>query len=128
MPSSQIFKFAHNCRMDIYQGYTVTYVALQLAFHFGFKDVALIGCDHNFVSTGKANMTILAGERDYNHFDPNYFPKGCNWQLPDIIQSEISYLLARNAYEEVGRSIINATEGGKLEIFEKMSLSEFLKL
>mgnify|MGYP001089487065 CR=1 FL=1 len=47
--------FAPDCLGRVFEGYTVTYVALQLAFFMGFEQVILIGVDHNFVTKGKAN-------------------------------------------------------------------------
>lgn len=118
--------FARNCSISINQGHTVTYVAMQLAFHMGFKEVALIGCDHSFATKGSANKTVIAEKKDPNHFDPNYFAGGVKWQLPDITASELHYERARDTFERYGRKIINCTEGGKLEIFERMHLKEFL--
>ena len=40
---------------------------------------------------------------------------------------EAMYLLAKTAYEEEGREIINATVGGALELFPRQSLEEALK-
>lgn len=119
-------KFAKDCSVSIYIGYTVTYVAMQLAFHMGFKNVALIGCDHSFKTKGPANKTIVSGETDPNHFDPNYFSGGQKWQLPDLLESEISYKMAKRAFESEGRKLFNATEGGNLEIFQRIKLEEFL--
>lgn len=120
--------FAKDCSMSIHQGSTVTYVALQLAFHMGFKKVALVGCDHNFATKGPANKTVISEEKDPNHFDPNYFSGGDKWQLPDLFESEISYMKAKEVYEENGRIIYNATEGGKLDIFPRINLKEFLSV
>lgn len=119
--------FARDCSMGVYQGYTVTYVALQLAFHMGFREVALVGCDHTFASKGPANKTVVSGAHDASHFDPRYFSGGVQWQLPDLLQSEISYALARDVYAAHGGRVVNATEGGELEVFERMSLQEFLE-
>jgi hypothetical protein len=33
---------------------------------------------------------------------------------------------ARNMYEAAGRRIVNCTEGGKLDIFERQPLAQFL--
>jgi hypothetical protein len=118
--------FAQDCSISISQGNTVTYVAMQLAFHMGFEKVALIGCDHSFAVSGPANKTVRAQGEDRSHFDPHYFAEGSQWQLPDLIESEASYQRARRVYEFHGREIINATLGGKLEIFERQSLKEFL--
>lgn len=124
--STEAMAFARDCSRSIYQGYTVTYVALQLAFHMGFRQVALVGADHSFAVKGPANSVAVAGARDESHFDPNYFAGGVKWHLPDLVQSEISYLLALSAYSSSGGRIVNATEGGALEVFERQPLSEFL--
>ncbi len=119
--------FARDVRMSLYYGHTVTFVAIQLAFHMGFQKVALIGCDHNFTHPkGLANQTVVSGNHDPNHFDPNYFAGGVKWQLPDLFQSEVAYQMAREVFEAFGREIYNCTEGGKLEIYERKSLSDFL--
>ena len=118
--------FASDCSISIDQGYTVTYVAMQLAAHMGFRDIALVGCDHNFATKGPENATVEAGDTDPNHFDPKYFSGGVAWQLPDIVQSEISYLYAEQSYRNLGGRIVNCTNGGKLEIFPRMTLNKFL--
>lgn len=111
--------FTPNAAARLWEGATVTYVAMQLAFHMGFKQVVLIGVDHNFTTQGKANTTITSDGDDPNHFSGQYFGKGFRWQLPDLETSEIGYRMARVAYERAGRSIVDATVGGKLMIFPK---------
>ena len=119
-------RFARDCRVSIFQGFTVTYVALQLAFHMGFSQVALIGADHHFSASGSPNKTVAAGEADCDHFDPRYFAGGVQWQLPDLPESELSYLMARDVFAGFGRRVVNATAGGHLEIFERQSLESFV--
>ena len=119
--------FAKDCSFSINQGYTVTYVALQLAFHMGFRSVALVGADHTFATKGPANKTVEGGARDESHFDPAYFA-GVKWQLPDLFESEVAYERARKMYEAHGRAIFNCTDGGKLNVFERLSLQDFLKM
>ena len=118
--------FAQDCSMSISQGYTVTYVAMQLAFYMGFINVALVGCDHSFATKGQANQTVTSGEVDHNHFDPNYFSKGLKWQLPDLARSELYYAVAKDVFERRDRKIVNCTEGGNLELFERIRLGDFL--
>lgn len=119
-------KFARDVSMSIYEGFTVTFVALQLAYHMGFKEVGLIGCDHNFAQKGPANKTVVSGEKDASHFDPNYFAGGVKWQLPDLLQSEVSYSMARDVFEGAGRHVFNCTEGGALEVYERVPLVDFV--
>lgn len=107
----------------IFEGFTVTYVALQLAYHMGFDLAVLVGVDHNFVTQGSANQAIVSQGDDPNHFAANYFGKGFKWQLPDLASSERAYILAREAYSSAGRQILDATVGGKLTIFPKADYS-----
>lgn len=117
--------FSRDITRRVFEGYTVTYVALQLAFHMGFTQVILVGVDHNFVTQGAANQAVVSQGDDPNHFTPNYFGKGFKWQLPDLAGSERAYTLAREAYQRAGRSIQDASVGGKLTIFPKI---DFLSL
>lgn len=120
-------KFAKDCSMSLFQGHTVTYVAMQLAYHMGFSEVGLIGCDHNFATKGPSNKTVKAGNTDPNHFHPKYFADGVKWDLPDLLGSEYHYDLADKMFKQDGRKIYNCTEGGKLDVFERKALKEFIK-
>jgi len=113
-------QFAYDMTRRIWEGATVTNIALQLAFYMGFEQVILIGVDHNFANKGEANKTIVSDGDDSNHFDPRYFGKGFRWQLPDLDTSEIGYKMARKAYEKSGRQVLDATIDGKLTIFPKV--------
>ncbi len=113
-------KFARDARGRLWEGATVTYVALQLAYHMGCDPVILIGVDHNFATKGDPNKTVVSQGDDPNHFHPNYFGKGFRWQLPDLETSEMAYRLAREAFEADGRQVLDATIGGKLTVFPKV--------
>lgn len=119
--------FARDARQRIWESATVTYVALQLAFHMGFGQVILVGVDHNSNVPGKANTTVVSQGDDPNHFHPGYFGKGFRWQLPDFETSEIGYRLARQAYESVGRKVLDATIGGNLTIFPRVDYQSLFK-
>jgi hypothetical protein len=112
-------KFASDVRGRLWEGATVTYVALQLAFHMGFQQIILIGVDHNFTTQGQPNTTVVSQGDDPDHFHASYFGKGFRWQIPDLVTSERSYRMARQAYEAAGRQVLDATVGGKLAVFPK---------
>lgn len=114
-------KFSRNAAGRLWEGATVTYVCLQLAYYFGFSEVILIGVDHSFVTQGEPNATITSQGDDPNHFHPKYFGKGFRWQLPDPGTSEIAYSMAREAFEADGRRVLDATVDGQLTIFPKVS-------
>lgn len=119
--------FARDCSVSLYQGHTVTYVALQLAFHMGFREVALVGADHTFATKGPANLAVVSGGKDESHFHPDYFAGGMQWQLPDLFQSEVAYTMARDMYAAFGGAVVNATVGGQLEVFKRVALDDFLR-
>jgi hypothetical protein len=114
-------KFSPDVRGRVWEGATVTNVCLQLAFHMGFEKAILIGVDHSFVAKGKPNTTVVSNGDDQSHFDPHYFGKGFRWQLPDLDTSEKGYWMARQAYEAAGRSVVDATIGGHLQVFPKVA-------
>ena len=117
--------FSTDVRGRVFEGSTVTYVALQLAYFMGFREVVLIGVDHSFSSKGRPNETVISEGDDLNHFNPDYFGRGFRWQLPDLLASEQAYRLAKKAFEADGRRVLDATIDGKLDIFEKV---EYLSL
>jgi hypothetical protein len=113
-------EFCPNATDRIFEGFTVTNVAIQLAYYMGFTEVILIGVDHNYVTQGAANQAVVSEGDDPNHFTASYFGKGFKWQLPDLAGSERGYQRAREAYAQAGRRIVDATVGGKLTIFPKV--------
>jgi len=114
-------QFAYDMTRRVWEGATVTNICLQAAFYMGFEQVILIGVDHSFTSKGEANKTVVSDGDDPNHFDTRYFGKGFRWQLPDLETSEMAYRMARRAYRKAGREILDATIGGKLTVFPKVS-------
>ncbi len=117
-------EFNGDVTQTISSGGTVTFACLQLAYYMGFDEVVIIGMDHNFVEKGRPNKTeVRKTERDESHCHPDYFPKGIKWQLPDLYRSELAYKMARQAYEDDGRRIVDATVEGKCDVFEKMNFS-----
>jgi hypothetical protein len=119
--------FSKDPARGIWNGATVTYAALQLAYHMGFAEVILIGVDHSFTTPGPAHQLVTSSGDDPNHFDPSYFGKGVRWELPNLPLSEVAYGLARQAFEADGRRIVDATVGGKLTVFPKVELEVALR-
>jgi len=106
-----------------WNGGTVSYFCMQMAYYFGFSEVYLVGFDHSYTIPKSAlvdGYTITSTEDDVNHFAPNYFGKGYRWHDPLVHRMEISYKKARNIFEKSGRKIFNATKGGNLEVFPRV--------
>jgi tetratricopeptide (TPR) repeat protein len=119
--------FSERADVGFNEGSTVTYVAMQLAYYMGFSEVVLIGVDHHFVTQGTPHQPIVSDGNDPNHFDPNYFGKGLTWQLPDLENSQKSYQVAKQVFEESGRKIIDATVNGRCQVFPKQDYKIIFK-
>jgi hypothetical protein len=112
--------FSRDMAGRVFEGSTVTFVALELAFYMGFQEAILVGVDHNFSTQGRPNVTVTSQGEDRDHFDPSYFGQGFRWQLPDLEASERAYRMAREAFEADGRRVLDATLGGHLTVFPKV--------
>jgi len=111
----------------IWEGATVTYVAMQIAYYMGFQKVILVGVDHSFVTQGKPHTAVVSQGNDPDHFDPQYFGKGFRWQLPDLETSELAYRTAKSQFESEDREIVDATVDGKLQVFSKVDYGTLFK-
>jgi len=116
--------FSYDPSRYIYEGHTVTFVCMQLAFFMGFTRVGLVGVDHSYVYQGQPNEELVMEGDDPNHFSKDYF-KGDHWHAPDLKRSEEAYKMAKDAFEADGRKILNLTEGSALEVFRKVGIDKW---
>lgn len=114
-------RFCFELTSDWWAGATVTFVAMQLAYYLGFENIYLIGVDHRFATQGEPHKLIESKGEDTNHFSPDYFGDGVEWQLPDLETSELAYCLARYYFSSNGRRIFDATLNGNLQVFPKIA-------
>ena len=115
--------FSTDIAHGVWEGATVTYVTMQVAYYMGFSRVILVGVDHHFETKGTPHQEIVSEGNDTNHFDDDYFGKGFRWNLPDLATSELAYSIARLQFESDNREIVDATVGGKLTVFRKVEFT-----
>ena len=117
-------RFSEDISEYVHEGWTVTHVALQVAYYMGFSKVFIVGMDHRFKQHigGQENQEAVIEGTDLDHFDPNYFGNGQVWDLPDLVNSEISYRAALKAYHDDGRKIFDCTINGACRIFPKLDI------
>lgn len=120
--------FSRDLSRGMHEGWTVTFAALQVAYHLGFSEVALIGLDHRYQYEGKPNESRVMAGPDPNHFSDAYFAHGQSWDNPDLARSEASYRLAREAFEADGRRIVDATLDGACTVFPKARWQEYFAI
>ena len=82
---------------------------------------------HRRARQGPPNQEVVSEGDDPNHFLPNYFGKGFRWQLPDLATSEMAYRMAREAFERAGRRVVDATIGGRLQVFPKVDYDSLFR-
>lgn len=129
-PSFCVPRFSKECENTIYVGQSVTYMNLQLAYYFGFSKVYLIGMDFSYAvpkETEINGVNYTSKVDDPNHFHPKYFGKGKKWHAPKLNRVLMNYIKAKEVFDENGREIINATVGGKLEIFPRVDFYSLFK-
>ena len=134
--SSDLVKCAHS-------GMTSTYLSMQLAAYMGFKEIVLLGMDHQYKHQWSISKDVrrnpekffdqkLLGEGretkelENDHFCANYNKSKDGAAVYCIEEVTLAYMAARNYAREHHIHIINATRGGKLEVFRRMSLEKVL--
>lgn len=126
-PVYAVPRFSIDAAQRLFAGQSVTIINLQLAYYMGFTEVVLIGMDFSYTvpedSVVEGNRILSQGD-DPNHFHPDYFGKGKVWKDPKLDRVLANYQLAKLMFEADGRRIVNATPGGKLELFERVPFDE----
>ena len=104
---------------------TVSFFNLQLAFALGYRRALLVGFDHSYVQPQESRLGDVLDQTgdDPNHFDTLYFRKR-RWQAADTAAMEEVYRLARAAWEEDRRDVLNLSPGSKLEVFDRHDPAE----
>lgn len=118
-------RFSDDLESVAFWGGTVTYFNLQLAVHLGCNPIYLVGIDHSYktdIPVEKQGSVWTSKTDDPNHFDPNYFGKGYRWHDPNVARMEQAYIKARDHAKTRGIQILNATVGGKLEVFPRADI------
>ncbi len=112
----QLPKFSSDISKGVYEGYTVSYMCLQLAVYMGFQEIYLLGIDHNYSVTLLPNGELLENKNIQDHFSS----EDVTASTPQLFKSTLSYQAARKYADANGIKILNATRGGKLDAFERV--------
>lgn len=126
-PNAGFPRFSVDVAQRVYAGQSVTYVNLQLAFYMGFETVVLVGVDFDYVipeGDDRNGEVLTSRGPDRNHFHPDYFGPGKTWKDPRLDRVALNYSRARAMFEADGRRVVNATVGGRLEIFPRVELAK----
>lgn len=108
-----------------YEGFTVTYMCLQLAMYMGFTEIYLLGVDHAYSIEMNPDGTIKQDISLKDHFSD----KDVITNIPQTYKSTLAYYSAEKHAKTHGVKIFNATRGGKLAAHERVNFDSlaFLK-
>lgn len=111
-------KFSGDCYLRVCDSYTVTYSALQLAVYMGCSEIYLLGVDCNYTGNPDKDHAFKFDTPDETN--RKNIQEGTGGMIA-------AYTAAKKYADEHGIKIFNATRGGKLEVFPRISLEEALK-
>lgn len=106
------FRMSTDVDVCLYDCFTVTNAAIQIAIYMGFKEIYIIGADCDY---SQSKMHFIETEIDKND-------RNADW-LPNATELSIQgYMAAKKFAESMDVNIYNATRGGKLEVFERADI------
>ncbi len=118
--------FSDDISKCVHDGGTITYVSIQCAVYLGFKEIILLGVDHSFAKERtKDGLKINSGVT--NHFQ-NYLTDRAKeigiideeYVVFPVDFATMAFEKAKEYADSHGIKILNATRGGKLEVFERV--------
>lgn len=132
LSENRTVKFATDFSKTVGHGGTITYAMIQLAIYMGFKEIYLLGIDHNYGkfidNQGRYNKNIhadshFAGIKPYKNLKVNNVPH----KRGELYISTKAYEVANVYAIDHNIHIYNTTRGGCLEVFERKNFDEVLR-
>lgn len=96
---------------------TVTFTCINIAAYMGFKEIYLLGVDHNYQVTINEQGETVVDMTAKDYFCENYDDDIKDIVVHDMGQNTRAYRKAKKYCDEHNIHIYNATRGGKLEVF-----------
>ena len=129
----RLFEFSKNLVTGGGGGFTVIYTLMQLAHYVGIEELYLLGLDFSFSydklsdKRSPKNEPIIVSSGERNHFHKGYRELGDQWTMPRLDLQRGAFAKAKEAFEEDGRKILNASRKTELDLFERVDLDEVLQ-
>lgn len=104
--------------------FSVTGIAMELAFYMGFDTIYLVGVDNTYSKQIDNNGMVITNANVKDYFG-SVDSKDYTIQYKDSTISYYSALFMEAKRKSI--NIFNATDGGKLEVFPRISFEEAIK-
>jgi len=112
-----IIKYSNDASVCVYDGFTVTNSAIQLAIYMGFKKIYIIGADCDY---SKPQIHFIEAPGDKEKIASGALPYAANLSID-------GYIAMREFAYKKHIEIYNVTRGGKLEVFYRDNLERVLQ-
>lgn len=106
---------------------TVTFTCINIAAYMGFKEIYLLGVDHNYRITINEEGETVVDNTTKDYFCENYDTDIKDIVVHDMGQNTRAYRKAKKYCDEQGIHIYNATRGGKLEVFPRVDFDSLFR-
>lgn len=107
---------------------TVTFTCMQIAAYMGFSEIYLLGVDHNFRRIINEDGKVVVDNSVKDYFCEGYDEDIKDEVVHDMGNNTRTYIDAKLYCDESRKcKIVNATRGGKLEVFERIDFDEIFK-
>jgi hypothetical protein len=123
-----VVSFNANASNCIGFGGTVTYCSIQLAIYMGFKQIYLLGVDHQY-SRSIDNKGILHINKSIKDYPSEMIESDIEKQSQPVKYLDVSNKAYKEAKKQANKlevEIFNATRGGVLEVFKRVNLDDIL--
>ena len=107
---------------------TVTIASIQLAAHMGYRNIFLLGIDHNFDNIIDENGNTIINKGVRNYFVDDYDKDISNEVVHNLGNTTRRYNEVQEYFPKHGVNILNATRVTKLEAFPKISFKEAISI
>lgn len=122
---------SEDCSRHVSKTATVTANAIELAIYMGFSEIYLLGVDNNYarkrLTDGKVIRDFTVKSSYFEGMKDSQGNPGDGFSVQSVDYMNETYKICKQFAESHGVKILNATRGGKLDVFERVSLNEILR-
>lgn len=111
-------EFSDHVERNTIIGPTIVYLIIQWAVYMGCNPIYLLGVDNYYSS--------LDGKGNKDHFCEDYVKKGESRYKPEPDLVDRAFKQTRDFVAQRGVQVINATRGGRVEWFPRVSIDKLL--
>ena len=121
--------FSNTPKQVLYLGRSVIFCMMELAYYMGFKNIYLLGVDHNYATKTEDDGRVVldTSKIEQSYFSTKYRPPKEEVIAINLDAQNHGFQVAANFAQENELNIYNATRGGALEVFPRVDFDEVIE-